>query len=319
VDHYDIGDLARCSAAFTTLAGVAIDPTVLVFRFKNPAGTTTTYTYGTGPQVVKDSTGNYHVDLSTATAGLWLYWFEATGTAQAVEEGSFYVDAKAGATSTALITVAEYEKLVNEEIVGTYPNEYIVAILEAVSQDVRDWCGADFGLLTVTGEKAQAQAVLYNRQPCVRVRVMHSPVTSLTTLKLWYAIDAESTTLAVDDAVIEAGGAAVLVPFGVFGLWTTFFQLGNVYRAEVDYSAGEAVPYNVKRAVALLAQEAFAMDASASREGVDDVESYRLGDYSETKGKRDLAASQGLGLGTQNSILAARTLRKYRSEGVMFL
>jgi len=319
MDHYDIGDLVRCSAAFTTLAGVAIDPTALVFKFTNPAGTTTTYTYGTDPQVIRDSTGNYQVDLSVSTAGLWLYWFEATGTAQAVEEGSFYVDAKAGATSTALITVAEYEKLVNEEIVGTYPNEYIVAILEAASQDVRDWCDRDFGLLTVTNEKAQAHAVLYNRQPCLRVRVKQIPLTAVTTLKVWYAVDVEPTTLAVDDAVIEAGGASVLVPFGVFGLWTTFFELGNAYRAVINYSAGEAVPYNIKRAVALLTQEAFAMDASVSSETVDNVESYRLGDYSETKAKRDLAASQGLGLGTQNSILAARILRHYRSEGVLFL
>ena len=219
----------------------------------------------------------------------------------------------------ALITTAEYQTLTNETITGALSAAYIAAILDAVSQDVRDWCDRDFGPSTVTGEKAQSQAVLYNRQPCLRVRVKQTPLTAVTTLKVWYAVDAEPTTLSVDDAVIEAGGASAIVPFGVFGLWTTFFELGNAYRAEIDYSAGEATPQNIKRAVALLAQEAFAMDASASREGTDDVESYRLGDYSETKSKRDLTTSQGLGLGTQNSILAARILRRYKSEGVLFL
>ena len=319
MDHYDIGDLPRCSAAFTDTDDVAIDPTALTFTFKDSSGNTTVYTYGVDAQLVKDSVGNYHVDVSVDEAGLWLYWFKATGVAQAVGEQSFYVDALAGATTTALITVEEYEKITNEEIVATLPNEYIVATLEAVSLDIQDWCDRLFGVQAVTSEAAQGHAILYNRQPCLRVAVKQTPLTAVSALSVWYAIDADPTTLSVDDAVIEAGRASFLVPFGTFGLWTTFFNLGNVYRARTSYTAGEAVPANVKRAVALLVQEAFALDATSSRQGTDDVESYKIGDYSEKKAARDLTASQGLGLGTQNSVAAARILRHWKSEGVMFL
>ena len=220
---------------------------------------------------------------------------------------------------TALITTAEYQTLTNETITGDLSDDYIDAILEAVSLDVQDWCDRLFGVQAVTLEATQGHTITYNRQPCLRVTVKQTPLTAVSALSVWYAIDADPTTLSVDDAVIEAGRASFLVPFGTFGLWSTFFKMGNVYRARVSYTAGEAVPANVKRAVALLVQEAFALDAAASRQGTDDVESYKIGDYSEKKAARDLTASQGLGLGTQNSVAAARILRHWKSEGVMFL
>lgn len=219
----------------------------------------------------------------------------------------------------AIITVTEYETLTNETVSGNLPSAYITGILEAVSTDAENWCGRSFGAQTVTNEKTEGQAILYNRQPVLRVEVKQTPITTVTALALWYAVDADPTTLSIDDAVIEAGGASFLVPFGVFGLWQTFFQLGSTYRARVSYTAGEAVDYAVKRAVALLAQEAFALDASASYEGTDDVESFKIGDYSQKKAARDLSASAGLGLGTQNSVSAAGLLSHYRREGVMFI
>jgi len=88
---YDKGDLVRCSGTFTTSAGVAQDPTVVKAKVKTPGGVTTTYTYGTDAALVKDSTG-YHVDVSATESGLWHYSFWSTGTGQAAEEESFYVD-----------------------------------------------------------------------------------------------------------------------------------------------------------------------------------------------------------------------------------
>lgn len=88
---YDNGDLARCSAAFTTSAGVATDPTTVRFSVRNPAGTTTSYLYGTDSQLVKDSTGNYHVDIDANADGRWHYRFFSTGSGQAAAEKSFRV------------------------------------------------------------------------------------------------------------------------------------------------------------------------------------------------------------------------------------
>ncbi|HIP95664.1 MAG TPA: hypothetical protein EYH32_00430 [Anaerolineae bacterium] len=218
----------------------------------------------------------------------------------------------------ALITAAEYESLVNESL-GSLPSAYIDYVLEAASNELQNWCGVTFGEHTVTDEETEALARMYNRQPVLWVEVSHTPLVSVSSLAVWYAIDADPTDLDVDDAVIGAAKTGFYVPFGTFGLWTTFFRLGQRYRARVSYTAGEAVRTEIKRAVALLAQEIFALDAAASKSGTDAVESYRIGDYQEKKAARDLSASDGLGLGTQNSILAARIVAGFRRRGVVMI
>ena len=90
---YDKGDLVRVSAAFTTAAGAALDPTVVKCQVQTPAGTATTYTYGTDAALVKDSTGAYHLDIDAATSGEWCYRWYSTGTGQAAAEGRFSVTA----------------------------------------------------------------------------------------------------------------------------------------------------------------------------------------------------------------------------------
>ena len=91
INTYDVGGLIRCSAIFTNIAGAAVDPAVVKFKFRTPAGTITTYTYGTDAALVKDSTGNYHVDVNATGEGMWFYRFESTGTGQAAEEHNFFI------------------------------------------------------------------------------------------------------------------------------------------------------------------------------------------------------------------------------------
>jgi hypothetical protein len=87
---YDIGDAARISAAFTNAAG-PVDPTTIVLTVRTPDGAHTTYTYGTDVALVKDSTGNYHVDLAITQVGTVRYRWVSTGTGAAAEEGRFDV------------------------------------------------------------------------------------------------------------------------------------------------------------------------------------------------------------------------------------
>jgi hypothetical protein len=91
VNHHDKGDLVRLSGAFTDANDAAIDPGVVIFKYKNPSGTTTTKTYVTDPEVVKDSTGNYHIDIDANESGYWHYAVESTGSGQAAGEGTFYI------------------------------------------------------------------------------------------------------------------------------------------------------------------------------------------------------------------------------------
>jgi len=88
----NIGDVQRVSAlAITNAAGVVTDPTTLVLKVRTPgASSATTYTYGVGIMIVKDSTGNYHADIPLDTVGTWSYDWVGTGAAAFAEGGKFY-------------------------------------------------------------------------------------------------------------------------------------------------------------------------------------------------------------------------------------
>lgn len=90
MNTYEEGDLVRISATFTT-DGVPIDPSAVIFKYKTPAGEITTKIYGTDPEVIKDGTGQYHIDVSVEEDGLWSYRVYSTGTGQAAAESEFSV------------------------------------------------------------------------------------------------------------------------------------------------------------------------------------------------------------------------------------
>lgn len=88
---YDVGDKIRLSAAFTDINEAAQDPGGVQFKIRDPSGTITTYVYGTDAALVKDSTGNYHVDYLIATAGRYRYRFAGITSGQAAAENVFQV------------------------------------------------------------------------------------------------------------------------------------------------------------------------------------------------------------------------------------
>ena len=91
INVYDKGDLVRLPANFKNAVGADTDPTGVTFAFTTPAGVITTYVYLTDAQLVKDSVGNYHVDLTVNEAGMYYYRWAGTGAVQAVEVGQFSV------------------------------------------------------------------------------------------------------------------------------------------------------------------------------------------------------------------------------------
>lgn len=90
--HYDLGDLVRAVAIFKDADNVLTDPSAVRFKVKDPAGAIVTYVYGTDAQLVRDSAGNYHVDIDADAAGFWYYRFYSTGSGQAAAEGVFGVN-----------------------------------------------------------------------------------------------------------------------------------------------------------------------------------------------------------------------------------
>lgn len=73
-----INDQIRWTVTFAAEAGTATDPTTVTFKATNPAGTTTSYVYGTASEVTKTGTGVFKFLLTLATAGPWQ--FAAIGT-----------------------------------------------------------------------------------------------------------------------------------------------------------------------------------------------------------------------------------------------
>ena len=91
-NYYEKGDLLRCSVTFTsTPSGADLDPTPHLFSYKTPAGVTTILTYGVDGALVKDSVGDYHVDLDANATGTWWFRWYSTGTGQSADEGAFNV------------------------------------------------------------------------------------------------------------------------------------------------------------------------------------------------------------------------------------
>lgn len=88
-NSYDIGSLVQVTGTFKNASGVLTDPSTVVCTVEDPAGNVTT------PATTKQSTGIWYaqIDLTGAVAGLWWYRFAGTGTCQAAEENSFYVEA----------------------------------------------------------------------------------------------------------------------------------------------------------------------------------------------------------------------------------
>lgn len=91
MNQYDVGDLVRVAGVFTDADGVAIDPATVAFKLKKPDRSITTYLYGIDLQLVKDSTGNYRVDISADVKGTYKYRWYSTGNGQAAGESQFEV------------------------------------------------------------------------------------------------------------------------------------------------------------------------------------------------------------------------------------
>ena len=101
---YIRGENIRVSVEVYDPAGTLVDPTGLTFRWRvastNP-GVITTYTLGTDAELVQDSVGQYHVDISTTSVrgnaprdhpeARVAYRWEGTGINAFAKESEFVV------------------------------------------------------------------------------------------------------------------------------------------------------------------------------------------------------------------------------------
>lgn len=90
-EDFHVGDVVRLAAVFKNTAGTAIDPTAVKVKIKQPGTDGTEYVYGVDGSLIKDSVGNYHIDVDATASGIWRWKWYSTGSGKAANEGSFRV------------------------------------------------------------------------------------------------------------------------------------------------------------------------------------------------------------------------------------
>lgn len=60
--------------------GTLVNPTTVVLKWMDPAGTISTYTYGTDSNIARSATGRYYAIVTPTSAGRWHFSWASTGT-----------------------------------------------------------------------------------------------------------------------------------------------------------------------------------------------------------------------------------------------
>ena len=89
--NIDVGDSVRITVTIT-VNGTPTDPSTIVGKVKDSAGTVTNYTYGGQGTIQKSSTGVYYMDFIPVVGGRHHYRWQTTGTAVGAHESLFDVE-----------------------------------------------------------------------------------------------------------------------------------------------------------------------------------------------------------------------------------
>jgi len=90
MNTYHVGDLVRSEAIFKDSNGNQYDPSNVYCTVTDPDGNQHAYQYGVNPEIIKDNTGAYHLDINVTSAGTWCYSWKSTGNGQAVNAAKFF-------------------------------------------------------------------------------------------------------------------------------------------------------------------------------------------------------------------------------------
>jgi RecJ-like exonuclease len=94
IKEFSLGASVRVRGKFKyPSTGVLFDPTTVKASYRHEANVVTTKTYGPDPELVKESTGIYYIDINANAVGNWYWRIFSQGTGQTAEEGTFKVPA----------------------------------------------------------------------------------------------------------------------------------------------------------------------------------------------------------------------------------
>lgn len=137
MDTYDVGDRVQVRESFA-VGSTPTDPTALTARVRRPDGTQVVYAYASAPALVRESAGNYRLDLTPDQVGTWWVAFEATGTVQDTRESAFAVRAEQATAGpgAALCAVGDLEALIQVPIPAA-DQDWANAAIAAASGAIR--------------------------------------------------------------------------------------------------------------------------------------------------------------------------------------
>jgi hypothetical protein len=158
ITHVDIGDRMTPQATFT-VASSPTDPTQIVVKRQDTAGTETTITTASSPgtlttastPLARMSVGVFKLSpgISATALGYEFFRFEATGTAESAEDFQYNVDpseffANAGLSTRALVTLVEMKEWLQIANVDTSNDLEIVRVINDVSERLHDEAEREF-------------------------------------------------------------------------------------------------------------------------------------------------------------------------------
>jgi hypothetical protein len=95
LNRYDVGDLVRFPATFKNYLEELTDPNTIRFRYVKPDGTATTLQFGVDGDIIRDSVGEFHIDLELDTKGEWQYNWISDGAVITSQWGILIVEGRA--------------------------------------------------------------------------------------------------------------------------------------------------------------------------------------------------------------------------------
>ena len=101
--EYDIGDIVRTTGKFSTATTTSEykDPTTVNYHLETPDGGVTSFDVSppsTSATIIRASTGEFYVDVTTTSAGRYEFRWTSTGTLTGSEESGFLVRVRAVTT-----------------------------------------------------------------------------------------------------------------------------------------------------------------------------------------------------------------------------
>lgn len=87
MSEWIVGDGARIPVTIADAAGQPIDPDLLRIKVMAPNDVSTTYTYGSGADVVREGIGRYYIDILLTASGHWHWRWESDAPKAGIAEG----------------------------------------------------------------------------------------------------------------------------------------------------------------------------------------------------------------------------------------